>query len=480
MSFQVGRELLKNYLNNYVAFVALLKKSNMTSMDEMMNAFNKSVPSNFMTSGLPDLTYDQEPITADSYINSMPAVRAFFYCLYCLIFLVGICGNALVCYVVLRNKNMQTVTNLFITNLALSDILLCTFAVPVTPLYLLTFRNWVFGKLFCHLLPYAQGVSVYISAFTLMSIAIDRFFVIIYPFKPRMEIRICLTIIACVWISAAVLTFPYGWYMEIVQIPENGKLYCEEVWPKEASRKAFGFSTSVLQFVIPFIIISFCYMKVCLKLRDRARQKPGAKSVRKEELERERTRRTNRMLISMVVIFGLSWLPLNMNNLIADFYSPANEWLFARAFFLLCHAAAMSSTCYNPFLYAWLNENFRKEFKQVLPCFRQNSTSSSTSEHHHHHRKRQTLNENQQPADRTCNGHETIQMQEQSVPAVNEVAIAMGPADQRTNTGELKRSTSGQNKNGAPQAKTPAVCHLEPKDTEVKANIVKHVRDEAV
>ena len=30
----------------------------------------------------------------------------------------------------------------------------------------------------------------------------------------------------------------------------------------------------------------------------------------------------------------------------------------------------MSSTCYNPFLYAWLNENFRKEFKQVLPCFR--------------------------------------------------------------------------------------------------------------
>ncbi len=35
----------------------------------------------------------------------------------------------------------------------------------------------------------------------------------------------------------------------------------------------------------------------------------------------------------------------------------------------------MSSTCYNPFLYAWLNENFRKEFKQVLPCF---GTSSST------------------------------------------------------------------------------------------------------
>ena len=29
----------------------------------------------------------------------------------------------------------------------------------------------------------------------------------------------------------------------------------------------------------------------------------------------------------------------------------------------------MSSTCYNVFLYAWLNEIFRKEFERILPCF---------------------------------------------------------------------------------------------------------------
>ena len=28
----------------------------------------------------------------------------------------------------------------------------------------------------------------------------------------------------------------------------------------------------------------------------------------------------------------------------------------------------MGSTCYNPFLYAVLNENFRKEFRLILPC----------------------------------------------------------------------------------------------------------------
>ena len=29
----------------------------------------------------------------------------------------------------------------------------------------------------------------------------------------------------------------------------------------------------------------------------------------------------------------------------------------------------MSSTCYNVFLYAWLNDTFRKELKRILPCF---------------------------------------------------------------------------------------------------------------
>lgn len=45
----------------------------------------------------------------------------------------------------------------------------------------------------------------------------------------------------------------------------------------------------------------------------------------------------------------------------------------------LAHTIAMSSTCYNVFLYAWLNDNFRKELKRILPCFPGRSTSSSSA-----------------------------------------------------------------------------------------------------
>lgn len=128
----------------------------------------------------------------------------------------------------------------------------------------------------------------------------------------------------------------------------------------------YGGLTASLQFVVPFCVIAFCYVKVSVKLNDRARSKPGAKNTRKEELDRERKRRTNRMLIAMVTIFGVSWLPLNLINLINDIHIPTGSWRFYYVSFFTCHAVAMSSTCYNPFLYAWLNDNFRKEFKQVI------------------------------------------------------------------------------------------------------------------
>jgi len=326
------------------------------------------------------------------------AVQAIFYILYATIFVLGVFGNMLVCYVVGRNRAMQTVTNFFITNLALSDILLCTLSVPFTPLY--TFMGqWIFGSVLCRLVAGAQGVSVYISTLTLTSIAVDRFFVIIYPFQQRMQLRTCLIIIFSIWMFSLIVTLPYGIYVK--ERFFEGRHICEENWPGESFRQLYGALTASMQFVLPFIIIAFCYIKVSLKLSDRARAKPGSKNSRKEEIDRERKRRTNRMLIAMVTIFGVSWLPLNVVNLLNDIHSSTGHWKYYNLCFFIVHAIAMSSTCYNPFLYAWLNENFRKEFKQVLPCFVPSGGRSSSSG--------SIGRAGGWRSERTCNGNETIQ-----------------------------------------------------------------------
>lgn len=58
-------------------------------------------------------------------LRKNPEIQVCLSAIYVIIFVVGIFGNVLVCFVVGNNKAMQTVTNLFIANLSISDILLC-------------------------------------------------------------------------------------------------------------------------------------------------------------------------------------------------------------------------------------------------------------------------------------------------------------------------------------------------------------------
>jgi len=101
------------------------------------------------------------------------SVQLVFSLLYAIIFTLGFFGNLLVSLVVIRNPVMHTVTNFFILNLAMSDIVMCLFAVPFTPLQSFTGR-WLFGDVLCTLFPFSQGISVYISTLTLTIIAVDR------------------------------------------------------------------------------------------------------------------------------------------------------------------------------------------------------------------------------------------------------------------------------------------------------------------
>lgn len=66
------------------------------------------------------------------FYHHQPSVAAVFIVSYLLIFLLCMVGNGVVCYIVLRSKHMRTVTNLFILNLAVSDLLVGIFCMPTT------------------------------------------------------------------------------------------------------------------------------------------------------------------------------------------------------------------------------------------------------------------------------------------------------------------------------------------------------------
>lgn len=76
--------------------------------------------------------------------------------LYAAILLLAIIGNSLVILTLIQNRRMRTITNVFLLNLAISDILLGVLCMPFTLIGTLL-RDFVFGELMCKLLPYLQG-----------------------------------------------------------------------------------------------------------------------------------------------------------------------------------------------------------------------------------------------------------------------------------------------------------------------------------
>lgn len=68
--------------------------------------------------------------------------------IFMVIFVTGIFGNALVVYVFIRNKAFRTVTNMFLLNLALVDLVYLCFCCPFTTVKVLV-MYWPFGNVMC-------------------------------------------------------------------------------------------------------------------------------------------------------------------------------------------------------------------------------------------------------------------------------------------------------------------------------------------
>lgn len=75
---------------------------------------------------------DGRNYTFSSYYLHSPLVATIFILAYLFIFFLCMVGNLLVCLIVLKNKQMRTVTNIFIFNLAISDLLVGLFCLPIT------------------------------------------------------------------------------------------------------------------------------------------------------------------------------------------------------------------------------------------------------------------------------------------------------------------------------------------------------------
>jgi allatostatin C receptor len=132
--------------------------------------------------------------------------------LYIIVFCVGLFGNTLVIYVVLKFSKMQTVTNRYILNLAIADeSFLIGIPFLLTTMYL---NEWIFGSFLCKLYMVSTSITQFSSSIFLLIMSADRFIAVCHPISsPRFRTQLVSKIVSLLaWGASAIIMLPIMLY----------------------------------------------------------------------------------------------------------------------------------------------------------------------------------------------------------------------------------------------------------------------------
>ncbi|XP_051570428.1 somatostatin receptor type 2-like [Myxocyprinus asiaticus] len=293
--------------------------------------------------------------TDNSLTRTSTVVITFMYFVVCA---VGLCGNALVIYVILRYAKMKTVTNIYILNLAVADVLFML-SLPFIAIQL-ALVHWPFGVALCRIVITVDSLNQFTSIFCLMVMSIDRYFAVVHPIKSTKlrKAHIAKTINLVVWVVSLLVNLPIVIYSGLITKPDG--CFCTIVWPEpqEAYYTAFMFYTFFLGFFLPLLVICLCYLLIIIKVKSSGIRVGSTKRKHSEK-------KVTRMVSIVVAIFVFCWLPFYIFN-VTSVMGTISTTPFLRSMFAFVVVLGYANSCANPILYAFLSENFKKSFQNVL------------------------------------------------------------------------------------------------------------------
>ncbi|XP_017003799.2 RYamide receptor [Drosophila takahashii] len=302
--------------------------------------------------------------------------------------IVAVIGNTLVIWVVATTRQMRTVTNMYIANLAFADVIIGLFCIPFQ-FQAALLQSWNLPWFMCSFCPFVQALSVNVSVFTLTAIAIDRHRAIINPLRARPTKFISKFIIGGIWMLALLFAVPFAIAFRVEKLTErfreNNETYnvtrpfCTNKNLSDDQLQSFRYSLVFVQYLVPFCVISFVYIQMAVRLW--GTRAPGNAQDSRDITLLKNKKKVIKMLIIVVVIFGLCWLPLQLYNILYVTIPEINDYHFISIVWFCCDWLAMSNSCYNPFIYGIYNEKFKREFnKRFAACFCKFQTSLDAHE----------------------------------------------------------------------------------------------------
>nr|BAL04095.1 G-protein-coupled receptor GPR54 [Suncus murinus] len=348
----------------------------MASLEGSQEEENLDVMSTLATSGINES--ENWGVLTNASASSAPtqprSVDAWMVPLFfAVLMLLGLMGNSLVILVICRHKQMRTVTNFYIANLAVTDVMFLLCCVPFTAV-LYPLPAWVLGDFMCKFINYIQQVSVQATCATLTAMSVDRWYVTIFPLRAlhRRTPRLALSISLCIWAGSAALSAPV---LGLHRVSPGPRTYCSEAFPSRALERAFAIYNLLALYLLPLSASCVCYGAMLRHLGRAAVRPESGDSALQGQLLAERASavraKVSRLVAAVVLLFAVCWGPIQL-FLMLQALGPAGSWhprsYAAYALKTWAHCMSYSNSALNPLLYAFLGANFRRALRRVCPC----------------------------------------------------------------------------------------------------------------
>lgn len=219
-----------------------------------------------------------------------------------------------------------------------------------------------------------------------------RYYAICHPLKAKNlhTIRRACVLVLVFWVLSLVLVCPQLVVqrleplldLDLDQPTPDARIafVCVEYFPDSRLEVAYSLFFYILLYLIPLVVMFSAYGSIVRRLW-RSADPPGDAALHGGRKRRwSERKRTVRMLVTIVVLFAISWFPFFTSQLCRQFDTTISsggnggdeedveDRHGQRIVMAFLHLLAYSNSCINPVIYCFLSDNFRQHFRKTLSC----------------------------------------------------------------------------------------------------------------
>lgn len=275
---------------------------------------------------------------------------------YSIMFFLSLFGNGLVLCIIYKYEKLSTVTNIFLLNLVISDLIFAS-SLPFWAVYHKS--EWIFGRGLCKLVGSCYSIGFNSSILFLTLMTFDRYLAVVHAITAARKRRSLYAFVSStvVWVLSILASIKDVVFHDVMKI-ENS-LLCEMSGYNQSFLTKWEltgyYQQFFLFFLVPLFIVLYCYIHITIKILS-TRMSEKCRAVK--------------LIFVIVFTFFICWTPYNVVILlkaIKKSFGEQNDCSDALDYALyVTRNFAYLYFCISPVFYTFLGKKFQTHFLKLL------------------------------------------------------------------------------------------------------------------